>query len=96
VNRYPAKIKLTDTAEAVIAEYAVDLMLAELELHQLPPALLEFYVYAYESGRESQQPEIDHLKWDRDLWYFVANNKSKRPGDYYSHLTNELWNEATR
>ena len=94
---YPRRIHLTDTAEAYIADLAVDLMLAEVELHQLSPALLEFYTYAFEAGRSvSRQDEIDRLRWERDLWYFVASNKGKRPGDFYTHQTNQLWAEASK
>ena len=94
---YPRKIRLSDTAEEYIADLAVDLMLAEVELHQLSPALLELYTYAFEAGRSvSRQDEIDRLRWERDLWYFVASNKGKRPGDFCTHQTNQLWAEASK
>lgn len=92
---YPAKIRLSDSAESYIAGLAVDLIMAEVELHQLSPALLEFWMYAYETGRSvARQEEIDRLTWERDLWYFVANNKGKRPGDFYAAGTDRLWAEA--
>ena len=56
----------------------------------------EVYLQGWAAGYESRQSEIDGLKWQRDLWYFVANNKGKRPIDFYGHLTNELWIEAAQ
>lgn len=71
-TRYPAKIRLSATAEAYIAGLAVDLMLAELELHQLPPCLLELWEYGYQTGRESRQAEVNQLQSDCDRYYAAA------------------------
>lgn len=92
---YPAKIRLSDTADAYIAALAVDLAIAEVELPQLPDSLMEFHTYAFEAGRASRQADIDRLRWERDLWYFVANNRGKRPSDYYKTATDRLWAEAS-
>jgi hypothetical protein len=66
---YPRKIRLSDTAEAYIAGLAVDLMLAEVELHQLPPCLLELWEYGLQTGRQSRQAEVDQLQSDCDRLY---------------------------
>lgn len=86
---------VTPAADRTISEWAVALMTQQMEYWQLPDSLREFFTYAYEAGRESRGcDECDRLRFDRDLWYFVANNKGKRPGDYYTHLTNELWRQG--
>ena len=91
---YPAKIRLSDTADSYMSALAVNLTLAAVELHQLPDSLMEFHTYAFEDGRASRQAEIDRLRWERDLYYFCFANK-KRPGDYYTHQTNQLWAEGS-
>lgn len=96
-RRYPQTIRLSDTAEAVIADFAVDLMLDELQLWQLPPSLFEFFTYAYESGRTAgldSRDGLDRLKFEADRWYWCFTNR-KTPGEFYKHLTNELWSGAT-
>lgn len=92
-RRYPRKIQLSDTAEAVIADYAIDLMLDKLQLSQLPESLFEFYTFAYESGRHAgldSRDGMDRLKFEADLWYFCYSNR-KTPSEFYKHLTNEMW-----
>jgi len=91
-----ARITLTPTAERLISEWAVALQTGELEFGQLPDSLREFWVYAYEDGRASAVClQCARQCWERDLWYFVANNPGKRPRDFYSHATSQLWAEAT-
>lgn len=94
---YPHKITLTDTAEAVIASYAVDLVLDRLQFWQLPNGLQEFYTYAFEAGRtvglESREG-VDRLRFERDLWFFCYSNR-KTPRDFRNHQTDALWIEAS-
>ena len=66
---YPRRIHLSDTAEACIAGLAVDLMLAEVELHQLPPSVVELWEYGYQTGRQSRQAEIDYANRAADRLY---------------------------
>tara|TARA_R110002124_G_scaffold51856_20_gene149704 strand:+ start:953 stop:1255 length:303 start_codon:yes stop_codon:yes gene_type:complete len=56
----------------------------------------EVYLAGWSAGFESQQARIDRLTWERDVLYFVANNKGKNGGDFYTHKTSELWNESVR
>ncbi len=102
-HRYPRKIQLSDTAETYIAALAVDLLLDELQLGQVPWSLRQLWEFGYQTGRESRQPEIDQanadadrLRWERNSWYFIAPNKGKRPADYHTHVTDMLWAEASR
>lgn len=81
IHRYPAKIRLSDSAEAYIAGLAVDLALAEIELHQLPAALLEFWSFAYENGRGSRQTELDRANADADRYYAEM---CRRPAPRYA------------
>ena len=55
----------------------------------------EVYLRGWADGRDSLAAEISRLRWERDCWYFVANNKGKTPADFYRHLTNRLWDEAS-
>ena len=84
-RRYPRKIHLSDTAEACIADLAVDLVLDRLQLHQLPPSLAEFYEFAYEAGRRSRQAEIDYLNQTADrLYREVCRRVPPRQPNYVS------------
>lgn len=56
----------------------------------------EVFLAGWSAGFESQQARIDRLTWERDVLYFIANNKGKTGGDFYTHKTSELWNEAVR
>ena len=76
---YPRRIHLSDTAEAYIAGLAIDLMLAEVELHQLPPSVVELWEYGYQTGRQSRQAEIDHLSWTADRLYIAMCARSPKP-----------------
>jgi len=51
----------------------------------------EVYLAGWTTGYESREAEIARLRWERDLWYFCANNKGKRPSDFYRHQTNAMW-----
>lgn len=102
-RHYPAKIHLSIEAEHYLDTLAVDLIAGNVELSQLSPAVLQFHTIAWNDGyllghargAAEARHEIDHLNHEANVWYFVANNKGKRPGDYYSHLTDELWREAS-
>jgi len=90
-------IRISDAAEAYINDLASELAIGAVELWQLPPSLFAFYSFAWADGNASAAaPELERLRWERDLWYFCANNRGKRPSDFYRQHTNELWAEATR
>lgn len=76
---YPPKIQLSDSAEAYIAALAVDLMLAKVELHQLPESLMELYTYAYECGRTSRQAALDHVNAVADRLYQEVCRRPAKP-----------------
>lgn len=102
-RHYPAKIRLSDDAENYLDALAVDLMAGNVELWQLSPALAQLHSFAFENGyllghaagAAAVRQEFAHVEHEANLWYFVANNPGKRPGDYYTHQTNELWREAS-
>lgn len=54
----------------------------------------EVYLAGWAAGYSSREAEIARLTWERDLWYFCANNKGKRPSDFYALATAELWTGA--
>lgn len=68
-NNYPPRIRLTMGAERYLEQLGQDLVTGGVELHQLPPALLQFYVFAFEQGRASaptqQQVGQAHAEADR-------------------------------
>lgn len=95
---YPHKIALSVHAEQYLEYLATDLMLGVVELHQLSPALLQFWSFGHSAGFTAglaSREGIDRLQWERDLWFFCYSNK-KTPREYYSHLTSALWLEASQ
>lgn len=90
-----SRITLTPTAERWISEWACALVSGEVQFWQLPDSLREFFVYAFEDGRQSAHCfECDRLRWERDLYYWLFANPGKNGSDFYRHLTSELWREA--
>lgn len=91
---YPAKIVFTEQAEQYLEQLGTDLIVGIVELHQLTPALLQFWTFAFEDGRAvglASREGLDRLTFERNLWFYVANNKGARPGDFFTHLTDKLW-----
>ena len=66
---YPDQITLTPHAERYLHQLAIDLTAGVVELRQLSPSLRQFYVFAFEQGSASRQPEIDHANDDADRLY---------------------------
>ncbi|MCS0644983.1 hypothetical protein [Curtobacterium flaccumfaciens] len=50
-------------------QLAIDLTAGVVELRQLPPSFRQFYVFAFEQGSASRQPEVDHANDDADRLY---------------------------
>ena len=68
------------------------LVSGEIDLRDLTPALQAWYAVARADGeRTATRDEIRRLERERDLWYFVAHNPGKTPGDFYAACTAELW-----
>ncbi|KQR34793.1 hypothetical protein ASF75_03245 [Curtobacterium sp. Leaf154] len=66
---YPDSIELSPAAERYMHQLAIDLTAGVVELRQLPPSLRQFYVFAFEQGSASRQPEVDHANDDADRLY---------------------------
>jgi hypothetical protein len=66
---YPDTIALSPAAERFMHQLAIDLTAGVVELRQLPPSLRQFYVFAFEQGSASRQPEIDQANDDADRIY---------------------------
>ncbi|MBT2501418.1 hypothetical protein [Curtobacterium sp. ISL-83] len=66
---YPAQIRLTPHAERYLHQLATDLAAGFVEFAQLSPALRELHVFAFEQGRASLQPELDHANAEADRLY---------------------------
>lgn len=66
---YPDQIALSPHAERYLHQLAVDLMAGAVEFRQLSPALRQLYVFAYEQGKASQQPELDRVNAEADRLY---------------------------
>ena len=54
------------------------LILGEVELHELTPALAAWWTLAHESGRASRQAEVDRLNSEADRYYRAAYNPRSR------------------
>ena len=76
---YPRKIRLSDTAEEYIAGLAVDLLLDEVQLWQLPSSLLQLWEFGFQTGRESRQAEIDYLDHECSRYYYEFCRRQSRP-----------------
>jgi hypothetical protein len=50
-------------------QLAIDLTAGVVELRQLPPSLTQFYVFAYQQGAASRQPDIDRANDEADRLY---------------------------
>jgi hypothetical protein len=74
---YPSKIVLTDAAETYIEQLAYDLVIGNVELHQLSDALLQFHAFAWNAGRNSANAVIDRLNHECDRLYMAAFNPVK-------------------
>lgn len=69
----------------------------ETELADHTSALQSWWLAGYIVGlQHATANRIARLEWERDLWYFVANNPGKRPGDFYRATTDAMWAEATK
>ncbi|MCU1597091.1 MAG: hypothetical protein JWQ47_830 [Glaciihabitans sp.] len=97
---YPDRIILTDAAETYLGHLADDVALGIVSTCQLPPSLRAWWWLAYWAGHAAHDAdcgtETQRLHWERDLWYFVANNKGKRPSDFYTKTTDALWAGASK
>lgn len=83
------------TVETQLDRVLWQLLSGSLELHHLTPALQGWYMAGYINGSQTaNQHRIDRLTYERDLFYFLFANPGKKPGDYYTHQTNALWEEA--
>lgn len=56
----------------------------------------EVYLAGWAAGWESQQAEIDRLKWEREFIYFLLHNPGKTGAHFYKSKTDQLWNEAVQ
>gem|GEM_PF-5474273 len=66
---YPDHIRLSPHAERYLHQLAIDLTAGVVELRQLSPALRQLYVFAYEQGSASRQPDIERANNDADRLY---------------------------
>jgi hypothetical protein len=69
VFSYPAVIRISPEAEKYLHQLAVDLVAGAVEFRQLSPALRQLYVFVYEQGRASRQPELDRANAEADRLY---------------------------
>jgi hypothetical protein len=87
-------LKISDTAAECIDRWADDLAWGRLSIPDLPASLRALYLLGTIHGEQSQRERIDRLTYERDTWYFCANNRGVKPGDYLRHQTSQLWNLA--
>ena len=55
--------------------------------------IYEAKLLGWAQGWESRRAEVYRLNYEADLWFYCYANR-KRPGDFYTHQTNQLWAEA--
>ncbi len=96
-NGFPARIRVSRQADEYLDRLAAAIMRGEVGLHQLSGGLLAV-VCAVDLCRQddlaAMTARVARLEYERDLWYFVAHNPGKKPGDYYAATTAELWRQG--
>lgn len=50
----------------------------------------EVFLHGYMHGRESLTPDLERVRWERDLWFFCYTN-GKTPADFMRAHTDALW-----
>ena len=63
------------------------LILGEVELHELTPALAAWWTLAHESGRASRQAEVDHANAEADRYYSEMCRRPAKPFMDANHPT---------
>ncbi len=94
---FPARIKISATADEYLDRLAAALTLGQVGLHQLEGGVLALALAVDTSSRDELRrlaAYVGHLEFERDLWHYCANNPGKKPGDYYRAQTARLWAEA--
>ena len=85
-NSSQATTYIGHTVENQLDRILWQLILGEVELHELTPALAAWWTLAHESGRASRQAEIDHANSEADRYYAeVCRRPAPRQPNYVSH-----------
>jgi hypothetical protein len=88
--------RIGHTVDAVLEDLVWKLIDGQLGLQDFSPAFQLMWCLAADQGRASaNRDEIERLTYERDLWYYVANNPGKRPRDFHRAHTDALWSERT-
>lgn len=86
LNHYPDRITLSLGASRYIEQLGQDLITGGVELSQLPSALLQFYVFAFEQGRASAptQQQVDQANAEADRLYAEVCRRIPPKSDWQS------------
>jgi len=84
--------RIGESVESELDRTLWDLVAGQISLSECTPALQAWWAVASQSGGSlSQAQQLERLRWERDYWYFRANN----PGsDFYAAATAALCAEA--
>lgn len=89
---------LSVSAKRWLSEWCDALADGSISLAQLPMPVVSIYLLGYAHAEHryacNHGEHIARLEHERDLWYFVANNPGKRPGDFMRAHTDLLWKEG--
>jgi hypothetical protein len=98
VADFPERIPLRPETDARLERLAEGLILDVVSPRQFVGGLAAFYWAAYDGQAWAEANRADarawRLEYERDVWYWVAHNPGKKPGDLYRATTNRLWAEA--
>lgn len=85
---YPRRIRLSKHADTYLTQLVDDLIVGDVELHQLPQPLADLYLYGHLDGIKSVQPALDRANADADRLYVVAYNPAPpiKPAPSYAEL----------
>jgi hypothetical protein len=100
IDTFPERIPLTDTTDARLEQLADGLILGVVSPRQFVGGLAAFYWAAYDGQAWAEanraNARVSRLEYERDVWYWVAHNPGKKPGDLYRAQTAELWRQGSQ
>ena len=86
LNNFESTAHIGHTVENQLDRILWQLILGEVELHELTPALAAWWTLAHESGRASRRAEVGHANAEADRYYAaMCRRPAPRQPNYVSH-----------
>lgn len=95
---FPERIRLSARADAFLDRLANAYALGVIGLDRMQGGLLALVLAAAENGDRAivqrLTERLARVEREADVWYWVAQNPGKRPGDLYADTTREFWRQG--